>query len=90
MGCENFTYPIAKPTPIDGITKSIFFPDACIFPGHSRYKNTTKNIMARRGEKPFYNLQGIFHISTYLPTYKNNYCLLEFHTFKTFLPPYSY
>ncbi|CAH1101819.1 unnamed protein product [Psylliodes chrysocephalus] len=57
MGCENFTYPIAKPTPIDGITKSIFFPDACIFPGHSRYKNTTKNIMARRGEKPFYNLQ---------------------------------
>ncbi|XP_058450449.1 glutamate--cysteine ligase [Malaya genurostris] len=58
LGCPNFTYPIAKPTPDDEscAARSLFFPDEAIFPGHPRFKTLTRNIRQRRGEKVSINL----------------------------------
>lgn len=53
LGADNFTYPLAKPTPEDEscAARSLYFPDEAIYPGHPRFKTLTRNIRQRRGEK---------------------------------------
>jgi hypothetical protein len=58
LGCEDFTHPIYKPTPNDGASRSLFFPDEAIFQGHPRFRTLTRNIRERRGEKVSINLPG--------------------------------
>ncbi|CAG0920851.1 unnamed protein product [Notodromas monacha] len=56
LGCPNFTYPALRPTPASGASRSLFFPDGAIFPGHPRFKTLTRNIRSRRGEKVAINM----------------------------------
>lgn len=56
LGCHNFTDPPAVPTPENGSSCSLFFPDEAIFPGHPRFKTLTRNIRQRRGSKVAINL----------------------------------
>lgn len=58
LGCENFTFPPTHPTPNDGATRSLYFPDDAIFPGHPRFKTLSRNIRERKGEKVSINLPG--------------------------------
>lgn len=52
LGCSNFTWPRHEPSPRDGITKSLFFPDQAIFGGHPRFKTLSRNVPMRRQAKP--------------------------------------
>lgn len=56
LGCPDFTDPLSVPTPNEGATRSLFFPDDAIFPGHPRFKTLSRNIRERRGEKVAINL----------------------------------
>ncbi|XP_011297994.1 glutamate--cysteine ligase catalytic subunit [Fopius arisanus] len=56
LGCPDFTDPPSQPTPSSGASRSLFFPDEAIFPGHPRFKTLTRNIRQRRGEKVAINL----------------------------------
>nr|CAH7723386.1 unnamed protein product [Callosobruchus chinensis] len=56
LGCENFTHPPTKPTPDSGATRSLFFPDEAVFPGHPRFLTLSRNIRERRGEKVSINI----------------------------------
>uniref|UniRef100_A0A095C585 Glutamate--cysteine ligase n=1 Tax=Schistosoma haematobium TaxID=6185 RepID=A0A095C585_SCHHA len=56
LGCDNFCYPVAKPTPDSGASRSLFFPDAAITQGHPRFKTLTRNIRERRGAKVAINV----------------------------------
>lgn len=38
LGCGIFTHPPVTPTPKEGASRSLFFPDDAIFPGHPRFK----------------------------------------------------
>ncbi|XP_029040518.1 glutamate--cysteine ligase catalytic subunit isoform X2 [Osmia bicornis bicornis] len=55
-GAPDFTDPPTKPTPDSGASKSLFFPDEVIYPGHPRFKTLTRNIRKRRGEKVAINI----------------------------------
>jgi glutamate--cysteine ligase catalytic subunit len=48
LGSPNFTYPIVSTTPHKGITKSMFFPDDCIFRDNPRYAISVVNNRQRR------------------------------------------
>ncbi|KAL5255390.1 hypothetical protein ACHWQZ_G010822 [Mnemiopsis leidyi] len=50
LGCPDFCWPPAKPSPDGNVSQSIFFPDECINP-HPRFPNLTRNIRQRRGKK---------------------------------------
>lgn len=67
LGCPNFTSPPFSPNPRDGVSKSLFFPDEGIFPGHPRFKTLTSNIRQRRGEKVAINLPVFKDINTKIP-----------------------
>ncbi|CAH1118764.1 unnamed protein product [Phaedon cochleariae] len=67
LGCENFTDPPYKPTPSVGVSGSLFYPDEAINQVHPRWKNTTNNIMERRGEKPYTNLPVFRDVNTKIP-----------------------
>ncbi|XP_044726614.1 glutamate--cysteine ligase [Chrysoperla carnea] len=56
LGCPDFTVPPTTPTPDRGATRSLFFPDEVIYPGHPRFKTLSRNIRERRGEKVAINL----------------------------------
>ncbi|XP_012278557.1 glutamate--cysteine ligase catalytic subunit [Orussus abietinus] len=56
LGSSNFTDPAANPTPNSGASRSLFFPDEAIYPGHPRFKTLTRNIRQRRGEKVAINI----------------------------------
>ncbi|PSN53525.1 Glutamate--cysteine ligase [Blattella germanica] len=56
LGCPDFTDPKTVPSPEDGASRSLFFPDDAIFPGHPRFKTLTRNIRQRRGSKVAINL----------------------------------
>lgn len=56
LGCENFSHPPVKATPHSGATRSLFFPDGAIFPGHPRFATLSRNIRERRGEKVAINI----------------------------------
>ncbi|CAH0393430.1 unnamed protein product [Bemisia tabaci] len=56
LGCIPFTWPETFPTPNEGATHSLFFPNDAIFPNHPRFKTLTRNIRLRRGEKVAINI----------------------------------
>ncbi|XP_053595168.1 glutamate--cysteine ligase [Microplitis demolitor] len=56
LGCSNFCYPAAKPTPREGINTSLFLPDEAICQGHDRWQAITRNVRLRRGEKISINI----------------------------------
>lgn len=56
MGCEDFTIPPYRPDPINGVSRSLFFPDEAIYPAHPRFKTLSRNIRERRGDKPSINI----------------------------------
>lgn len=77
LGCQDFTFPQTKPTPDEGATRSLFFPDEVIFPGHPRFKTLSRNIRERRGEKVAINLPGqLLHYNS-LCEIKNFFCSLQ-------------
>lgn len=55
-GCPGFTDPEHPPTPSDGASHSLFYPDQAIFPGHPRFKTLTRNIRQRRNKKVAINI----------------------------------
>ncbi|XP_030747860.1 glutamate--cysteine ligase catalytic subunit [Sitophilus oryzae] len=67
LGCPNFTVPPSQPTPNEGGTKSLFFPDAAVFPGHPRFMNLVRNIRKRRGEHVAINLPVFRDKNTKIP-----------------------
>ncbi|XP_059049423.1 glutamate--cysteine ligase [Achroia grisella] len=67
LGCPNFTSPPYPSTPNDGVTKSLYFPDEGIFPGHPRFKTLSANIRNRRGEKVAINLPIYRDVNTKIP-----------------------
>lgn len=67
LGCPDFSYPSFKPTPDAGATRSLFFPDDVIFPGHPRFKTLSRNIRERRGEKVAINLPVFKDEKTVIP-----------------------
>ncbi|KAL0895616.1 hypothetical protein ABMA27_011707 [Loxostege sticticalis] len=67
LGCPNFTSPPHPPTPESGVTRSLFFPDDGIFPGHPRFKTLTSNIRERRGEKVAINIPVFRDVNTKIP-----------------------
>ena len=50
LGCPDFCWPPAQPSPHGNVSQSMFFPDECINP-HPRFPNLTRNIRQRRGKK---------------------------------------
>lgn len=50
LGCPNFCFPSAKPDPINGLSRSIFFPDEAIS-DHPRFRTVVHTIRSRRGRK---------------------------------------
>ena len=56
LGCEEFTHPAHLPTPDRGVTRSLFFPDQGIFPGHPRFSALSRNIRERRASKVVINI----------------------------------
>lgn len=56
LGVGEFTFPVAKPDPVNGVSRSLFFPDEAINQGHPRFKTLTKNIRCRRKEKVAINV----------------------------------
>lgn len=59
-GAPDFTDPWTQPTPNSGPSKSLFFPDEAIYPGHPRFKTLTRNIRQRRGEKVAINIPSMY------------------------------
>ncbi|KAK3759087.1 hypothetical protein RRG08_010700 [Elysia crispata] len=56
LGVGEFTMPPAKPTPVDGVSCSLFFPDEAITQSHPRFQTLTRNIRHRRKEKVAINV----------------------------------
>ncbi|XP_026829944.1 glutamate--cysteine ligase catalytic subunit isoform X2 [Ooceraea biroi] len=56
VGAPDFTDPSSYPTPDTGASRSLFFPDEAIYPGHPRFKTLTRNIRQRREEKVAINI----------------------------------
>ncbi|XP_066138172.1 glutamate--cysteine ligase [Euwallacea fornicatus] len=67
LGCPDFTDPPTKPTPNEGGTKSLFFPDKAVFHGHPRFMNLVRNIRKRRGEHVAINLPIFSDKNTKIP-----------------------
>ncbi|CAG9782921.1 unnamed protein product [Diatraea saccharalis] len=67
LGCPEFTSPVHHPTPKSGVTRSLYFPDEAIFPGHPRFKTLTDNIRMRRGEKVAINIPVFRDTNTKIP-----------------------
>ncbi|KAJ8918410.1 hypothetical protein NQ315_008107 [Exocentrus adspersus] len=84
LGCENFTDPPTKPTPDAGATRSLFFPDDAIFPGHPRFKTLSRNIRLRRGDKVAINIPIFKDKNTAIPvddSYKHSKAALPDHVY---------
>ncbi|KAG5680706.1 hypothetical protein PVAND_010197 [Polypedilum vanderplanki] len=58
LGCPQFSYPSydVQPDNPQSAAQSLFFPDEAIYSGHPRFKNLTRNIRLRRGEKVCINV----------------------------------
>lgn len=84
LGCPDFTDPPTKPTPEEGVTRSLFFPDDAIFSNHPRFKNLSRNIRERRGEKVAINLPIYKDVNTVIPvddSYKYSKAALPDHVY---------
>ncbi|KAK3602244.1 hypothetical protein CHS0354_034479 [Potamilus streckersoni] len=66
-GCPAFTFPVCVPTPNEGASQSLFFPDSVIFPDHPRFRTLSRNIRERRGEKVAINIPIYKDINTKSP-----------------------
>ncbi|CAH8512792.1 unnamed protein product [Schistosoma rodhaini] len=71
LGCDDFCYPVVKPTPDSGASRSLFFPDAAITQEHPRFKTLTRNIRERRGTKVAINVPIYRDICTPQPFIEN-------------------
>ncbi|VDM33799.1 unnamed protein product [Hydatigera taeniaeformis] len=60
LGCPDFTFPPARPTPTKGASQSLFYPDEAINDSIPRFGVLTRNIRERRGSKVVINVP-IFH-----------------------------
>ncbi|CAL1548977.1 unnamed protein product, partial [Lymnaea stagnalis] len=67
LGCGTFTWPIAKTNPVNGISRSLFFPDEAINQGHVRFMTVTRNCRLRRTEKQLINIPIYKDINTKSP-----------------------
>lgn len=69
LGCPKFSYPSfdVRPEDPDCAAQSLFFPDEVIFSGHPRFKNLTRNIRQRRGEKVSIDLPVFMDEKTRIP-----------------------
>lgn len=69
LGCPKFSYPSfdVRPDDPECAAQSLFFPDEAIFDGHPRFKNLTRNIRKRRGEKVSINLPVFMDEKTRIP-----------------------
>lgn len=69
LGCEGFTEPMVKPHPETEASpsRSLFYPDEAIFPGHPRFKTLTRNIRHRRKEKVAINVPVFRDVNTKFP-----------------------
>lgn len=69
LGSPLFTAPEYLPTPENELSaaRSLYFPDEAIYPGHPRFKNLTRNIRMRRGEKVQIKLKVFKDENTVLP-----------------------
>jgi len=56
LGCPEFTWPVDRPTPDDGPSRSLFVPNSVIYSGHPRFVTLTTNIRQRRGERVAINI----------------------------------
>ena len=63
IGCPCFTWPSYKPTPNEGITRSLFYPDQAIFSGHPRFSTLSNNIRERRHDNKVAIHLPIYHDS---------------------------
>ncbi|XP_057331273.1 glutamate--cysteine ligase-like isoform X2 [Microplitis mediator] len=50
LGCSNFCYPAAKPTPEEGINASLFLPDEAICQGLDRMRAISISVKLRRNQ----------------------------------------
>ncbi|XP_069107021.1 glutamate--cysteine ligase catalytic subunit-like [Argopecten irradians] len=55
-GCGVFSDPPTKPDPINGASRSLFYPDEVVYLGHPRFLTLTRNIRERREEKVCINI----------------------------------
>ena len=67
LGCKEFTWPHAYPTPGKGITSSLFFPDEVIYKGHPRYVASYLNNRIRRKENTYSNIPIYMDVNTSKP-----------------------
>lgn len=52
LGCREYTWPSHPAGPSENdVSRSLFWTDRAIYPGHPRFKSLTRNIRERRGEK---------------------------------------
>lgn len=56
LGCPEFTWPVDRPTPKTGSSRSLFIPESAIYNGHPRFATLTRNIRQRRGERVTINI----------------------------------
>jgi glutamate--cysteine ligase catalytic subunit len=66
IGCPSFTEPVYQPSQ-DGASRSLFYPDKAIYPGHPRYRTLTRNIRERRGSKVAMNIPIFRDVNTPTP-----------------------
>lgn len=69
LGCPSFSDPAydVQPDSPESAAQSLFFPDEAIFSGHPRFKNLTRNIRLRRGEKVCINVPVFKDENTKIP-----------------------
>ncbi|XP_059154932.1 glutamate--cysteine ligase catalytic subunit-like [Physella acuta] len=67
LGCGSFTWPVSKTDPVNGVSRSLFFPDDAINQGHVRFKTLTRNIRNRRKEKVAINVPIFKDVNTKSP-----------------------
>lgn len=64
LGCPDFTRPPTRPNSAEGYSHSLFFPDDAVYSAHPRFKNLTRNIRQRRGEKVVINVPVFKDVNT--------------------------
>lgn len=60
LGTPGFTWPEyeVRPTDVEGIAGSLYFPDEAIYSGHPRFVTVTRNVKQRKGGNMDINLNG--------------------------------
>lgn len=70
LGCPEFTWPVDRPTPETGSSRSLFIPESAIYRGHPRFATLTSNIRQRRGERVAINIPSkYFKFLSFIPAF---------------------